>query len=402
MRFSTKEPGLVFSSVVHAALLLVALVGFSTSKPFEDHAESIPVEIVNERELHQITRGERNAKQAEPKPRADRIAELDEKKPPVPLAQREVEAPAAPPPRPKPEPATDEAEKQAEAAARQAAQAEQARQAAEAARRAAAAEAARQAAAAAAAEKAKQAAEEQRLLEEERAEAAERARKEAEAKKLAEAKKAAEEKARKEAEAKVLKEKIEREEAEEKAREAAEARKLAEAKRAAEAKKAAEEKKRKDEEAKRLAAAQAQQEQNRFNPTDIRRLLDNKQTPSSTGSTGPQVNRQANLGTQSGNAPRLNPSQREALGEWFRQQIERCFSAPPGSAAGGDTRVLVSLDAAGNVTGAPRFQSGNRAFGDALSRAIRSCAPYNVPNQFKAFFAEWREIDLGFNPQDFM
>ncbi|MFX5994728.1 hypothetical protein ABTF10_18775, partial [Acinetobacter baumannii] len=87
-------------SVAHAALFVFALIGFSQARPFADHEEATPVEVISESDLRQMTRGERDAKAVVPdaQSKVDRVAEQVERKQDAPIAQRDVEAPAGPPP----------------------------------------------------------------------------------------------------------------------------------------------------------------------------------------------------------------------------------------------------------------------------------------------------------------
>lgn len=419
---------MIFSSVAHAALFAVALAGFSQPRTFEEYQEAVPVEIVNENELRQMMRGERNAPKPLPTPqqKADRVAETSERKPDAPLAKQEVEVP--PPPqrdlaaekaaqeKAAQEKAAQQDKEEQERAVREAraAEAQKQREAAEKQRvaslAAAAAEKARQAAAekarAEAEAKKEEEAEERREAELERARKQEEARKAAETKRIADEKRAAEEKKRKDAQA--LKEKLEREaeEAEErkqaeldKQKKAEEARKAAEAKKIADAKRAADEKVRRDAEA-RQQAARAQSEQKSFDPSDIQKLLHNKQRAATTGSTGPQPQQQASLGTHTGSAAKLNPSQREALIGILREQMGKCMSVPPGSNPNARPSLRVALNPDGSLAGAPALASGDQALGQAALRAIRACAPYRIPAKFAEFYGDWRSLLVTIDASD--
>lgn len=417
MRFNRSEPGIVFSGAAHAALFVAAFIGFSQPKQFADYEEAIPVDFVSESDLRQMTRGERDAKKVieNAQQKADRVADKTERKQDAPIAQRDVEAPAGPPPA-KEKAEAEAAEKKAaedkaradaearakveaevkakadaEAKARAAEQAERTRQAAAAA--AAAAEQARQ-------EKARQeAAQKAAEAEQERKEAEELRQRKAE-----ETKKAAAEKARREAEAQALRERIEREkkEAEElKAAEAAKAHKAAEAKRHAEerAKKAAEAKAKREAEAK-AAAAQREAERKQFNPTDIAKLLANKQQAQSTGSTGAQQQRQASLGSPTSSAPKLSPSDRESLIGYLQAKMRDCVSVPPGSNRNARPEIRVLLTKDGALAAPPALVGGDRAVGEAAVRGIRACAPYRIPDRFMAQYEEWRSLLITIDASD--
>ena len=98
LRFNSAEPGVIVSGGVHIALLLATLVAFAETRSLPDAQESVPVDIITDQQFNEITKGEKEAKKPAPTPtRADRKAEVEEKKPPV---QREakLDIPTPPPP----------------------------------------------------------------------------------------------------------------------------------------------------------------------------------------------------------------------------------------------------------------------------------------------------------------
>lgn len=110
MRVSRSEPGFVVSSVVHAGLLLAALVLFSDAGKFDDAQEMIPIDVVTDSQLNQIMKGEKTARDIKPAPRVDKIAAETETKPHTPLAEAKKDVPTpAPPMRRLPEPGADDA-----------------------------------------------------------------------------------------------------------------------------------------------------------------------------------------------------------------------------------------------------------------------------------------------------
>jgi hypothetical protein len=98
MAVSAREPGLIVSGAVHAALLAATLVAFSDDAKFADAQESVPVEVVTDQQFNQIMKGEQSAKAPQPRPRVDREAEKAEQKPTPPLAEARKDTPAPPPP----------------------------------------------------------------------------------------------------------------------------------------------------------------------------------------------------------------------------------------------------------------------------------------------------------------
>ncbi|MDJ1158241.1 cell envelope biogenesis protein TolA [Chelatococcus sp. SYSU_G07232] len=352
IRFSRQEPGLVVSGIGHAAILVAGLVAFASAPPFQDHEEAVAVDVVSESDLRAMTKGERTAKEVkpEPKPRADKLAEVAEEKPapadskrdvPTPPARREVQAPqedkqAAPPQppqrpeppkqeakaEPKPEPPRPDPPKEAEAKP-----------------------------------------EPPKRPEPPKPEEKPEPRK-------AEPKPEPRPEPKREDIAKLL----ERE---------------------------------KQEEAKKAAAKPVEPER-KFNPADIAKLLESKDKAQSTGSTGREVNRTASLGTPTGNAPKLSLSQRDALGNLLKEQLASCWSPPMGAAnANAKPQVRMKLNQDGSLMAEPVVanSSGDPAFrtlADSALRAVRRCAPFRIPPQYMPYYADWRDWNVTFDPKEFL
>jgi colicin import membrane protein len=368
LKFSTSEPGFWVSGVAHAALLTAAMIGLSSVAEFPEAQEGIPVEVITDAQLSQITKGETNAKAPQAKPRAERVADKTELKdpgedkrdapaPPKRPAEMKVadkeEPVAAQPPPPAP-PTRSQEEKAAEA----------------------------------------KAVEEKKLQEKaeaeaiEKAKAAEQAKIEAEAKAKAEA----EAKAKAEAEAKKI--------AEAKAKAKAEA--DAKAKAEAEAKKLAEAKAKEEAEAKARKEAQLAK---KLDMGDLKQFLDSKDRSQSTGATGAEVQKTAALGTATGSAAKLTPSLRDALIGILVSQIERCYSAPIAASGGQVTAPVldIRLNQDGSLSTEPRvLQAGSsstdRAVADAAVRAIRKCRQFEIPAKFVPYYADWKILNVQFDP----
>jgi len=366
--FNPSEPGFWISGVAHAALLTAALIGLPYASEFPEAQEGIPVEVITDNQFSQITKGETDAKavQPTPKPRADRVAEKTEQRAPgedkldtpappkrpedMKVAEKEEAAPAAPPPPPLP-PVKSAEQKAAEAKAE----------------------------------------EERKIAEKAEAEAIERAKAAEQAKAEAEARAKAEAKAKAEAEAKRV--------AEQKAKEKAEAE--AKAKAEAEAKKIAEAKAKAEAEAKARKEAQVAK---KLDMGDLKQFLDNKQKSQSSGATGAEVQKTASLGTATGTAAKLNPSQRDALMGILQEQIQRCYTAPI-SASGTDATppmLDIRLNQDGSLASEPTVlragsSSTDQAVANAALRAVRRCAPYRVPAQYMQFYSDWKILNVQFD-----
>ena len=88
--------GYYVSATVHAALLVVALVGFADAKKFDDAQESVPVEMVTQQQLNEIMKGDKTAKEAKPAPKAQKVADVAETKPDSPTPEAKVDVPVPP------------------------------------------------------------------------------------------------------------------------------------------------------------------------------------------------------------------------------------------------------------------------------------------------------------------
>ena len=390
---------MLVSALGHTTALVVGLLAFSSPAPLPEHQEAIAVELVDPNALNQITRGERNAQKVEEKPipRAERQSDVVERKeageakadnpaPPTrPPEQKTADdnaaaplPPARPVEQPKPEAKPPEPVKppqKSEAAAAQ--EAEQKRQ-----------ELAKLAEDAEIASKAKQA--------EEQAKAAAKAKAEADA-----------QQAKAKADAKAKAEALAKAEADQAAKEQAEAAAKAKAEAVQKAKLAAEAKAKQEAEAK--AKKEAQIAKN-FNATDIERLLQSKEKAQSTGSSAPQVNRTASLGTQTGSSQKLSPSLKAQLIGIIQDQLLKCWNVPIALAnAHGNANVVptvrMKLNTDGSLAAEPGVinRSADPLFQVAASSALtatRRCAPLRIPAQFAAYYDDWRDVVVNFDARD--
>lgn len=388
--FVKREPGLVASSAGHAAILVAGLVAFSAAAPFADQQESVAVELMSSSEFGAMMRGDKSAKDVkpDPKPRADKVADVAEEKPLPGEAQRDVPAPPArpqvlpdpkvadtPPPsqqakvEPKPEPPKVEPPK---------------------------------------VEPPKPTPKPEPVkVEPPRPELKPEPVKEAEPKpeppKRPEPVKQAETKPepKKVEPPKPEPAKPEPKKAEEPKKPEPKREDLAKLIESSEAK------------AKPAASKPAEQD-SKFNPNDIQKLLQSKEKAQNAGSTGREVNRTASAGTRTGagtsntNSPKLSMAQKDAIGRLLKEQIQRCFSAPPGiDQVKVAPIVRVELSADGSLAAAPKVANssddpGFRSYAESLRRAVLRCAPYHIPAQYAPFMNDWRDLNIVADPQDFL
>lgn len=449
------RPGLWVSGAAHAGILLAALVSF-TGEKLPDADEGIPVEVITDNQLSEMTKGQVQASkvQPDPKPRADRVADTRQERDPgeakqdapappkrpaeMKVAEEETQAPPPPPLRtaevkpdanvPPPPSRSDlakaEAAKAAQAEAKAAAQAEKAAEAK-------AAEAKAAEAKEAALEKAEKLAEQKEAEAIERAkverakadaakaEAAKAAKAQADAKtKLAAMAKAkaddAREKAEAEAEAKAALDARMKAVADARAKAQADAKAAAEARAEAERRQEIADAKAKavaDSKAKADAEAKARKQAelaSKFSAGDIRQLLASKAPSQSSGATGREVQRTASLGTATGASQRLNPSQRDQLVGLISEQLHRCWQVPIAAQSADKPpipTVRVKLNQDGTLAGDPVVTNTSpdplfRTVADSATRATRRCAPLRIPAQFMPFYADWHDLVVNFDPRD--
>jgi colicin import membrane protein len=369
LKFNTSEPGFWISGVAHAALLVGAMFALSSVSEFPEAEEGIPVEVITDNQLSQITKGVKTAKEVQPtpRPRVDRVADKVEERDPgedkrdapappkrpeeMKVADKEEPVIAQPPPLPPP-PKPSEVEAKAKA--------EEAR----------------------------------KMIEKAEAEAIEQA-------------KAAEAKAQAEAEAQAKAEARAKAEAEAKAKAVADAKAKAKAEAEAQAKAEAEAKKIAEAKAKTEAEAKARKEAElakKLDMGDLKQFLQNKEKNQSSGATGAEVQKTASLGTATGSAAKLNPSQRDALMGLLRDQIQRCYQAPISASNGDATAPMldIRLNQDGSLASDPTLMragsnSTDRAVADAALRAVRRCAPYRVPAQFAPYYTDWKTLNVQFD-----
>lgn len=420
--FSRREPGALVSLGLHVSALVLALYSFSSAKPFDPATESVPVDVVSEKEFSDMMKGEKTAqKQPEPMRRVDRVAETKEDKDPG-QAKKDVDAPPpkaaeAPPPKPeplplpptppqrmasvvpppplrvappvkapaaKPEPDEEEDDPQAEIIKQKQIKAAEEKKAEE-----------------------KRKLDEKLKAEQKAAEDAKARDDKAKADAKAREDKAREAKAQADAKQKL----IEKLEAEEEAKEKVEeAKKLAEAKAkaAAEAKAkadaAAKAKAVADAKARAEAKAKADADADKLNNAIRNRLLTSREAPSSTGSTGAAPSSQASLGAPSASGRRLSPSDRAQLIGMLTEQMNRCISYS-GSAPKLGPQITFTLQRDGSIAGGVNLaNSGSepsfRPFSEAAMRALRNCQPYRIPARFLDTYDEWKNVRLNIDTSD--
>ena len=204
--------------------------------------------------------------------------------------------------------------------------------------------------------------------------------------------------------------------AEAKAKAEADAKAKADADAKAKAKAEADAKAKADAEAKKLAEAKAKAEAEakarkeaevakKLDFGDIKQLLANKEKNQSTGATGTEVQKTASLGTQTGTAAKLTRAWKTRC-EGFSRNRSRSATARRRSdwwqAPHRRFSTSSSTPTARSRPNRASCKSGSssldRAVADAALRAVRRCAPYNIPAKFAPYYSSWKHWNMHFDP----
>ncbi len=431
--FSTAEPGLPLSAAGHVLLFAVGLIGFTGQPPrFDELQEAVPVEVVTEQQLRELTKGEQQAKEAlpnaplraeikaetrkenDPGQAKQDVASLNAPKPQEATRQAEPPKPVEPPkpaeppraatpplpPLPQPIPAEPQpkpAEPPRAATPPLPPLPQPIPQAA-----AKPAPAKRPAPAEADEEDDEREAEVIRQKKVKLPEKPPEPRPDliarlVEDQKRADAKRAADDKRREEARAEAAERKAEE------ARQTAADKKTADAKREdarkAEAAKQAEE----DRKRREALASQPQMDADAIR----RKLFASREAPASAGASAPQVSPRASAGTPAASGAKLSPSDREALAGMLRDQMQRCWSINVAAAPATRPVIRVQLNADGTLSGAPVLVNSSadpnfRPVAESGIRAIRQCGPYRIPPRFAAFHNDWKTLNVQLDPSDLL
>lgn len=372
-----RNPGFLVSSSVHAALLVVALIGFSRAPELADAQETVPVEMVTDQEFNQIMKGDKTAKEVKPKQKADKIADISETKPrpPVAEAKRDVPTPPSPlkrmpdpgeddkpeqkpeqaavqpPPRPTPEPPKPlpKAEPKPEPKPEPKVEAK--------------------------ADPEKPPPEDAEALE---PKPVPRPKIDPKIDPKPEAKTAPEPK---------------KPEPQFKPDQVA---KLLERDKQKEAQKPASKPKSGDE---------TTEPQRKFDLSDISKLL-SKEAPQRKAATGQELQQLASLGTPTANAPKMSPSLMAAIDGYLLDRYRECWAYTPlGVAPAYVAQIRIHFQNDGSLSAEPQLLNPSadptqRIVAETAMRAVKRCNPLHMPAQYQAYYDYWKSRVIGFNPRE--
>ena len=113
---------------------------------------------------------------------------------------------------------------------------------------------------------------------------------------------------------------------------------------------------------------------------------------------------QASLGSERTTGTKLSRSQLGEIQGLLNEQMRRCYSVPAGGAEPDALKVSIKIqfDPSGGLVGPPEVIRGGGGSGaeriaaEAAVRAIRRCAPFNLPSEMYA--GGWEVTTLNFDP----
>lgn len=141
-----------------------------------------------------------------------------------------------------------------------------------------------------------------------------------------------------------------------------------------------------------------------FNASSIEKLLQSKEAPQKSASRASDASSKSNAGTETGSAQKLSVTLRDQLSGMIRDQLQRCWS-PPAWVTGAEKLrpvIQIRLDEGGALMGQPVVVSPSsdipmRAMEESAVRAVQKCTPLKIPQQFRSYYSDWKDISITFD-----
>ncbi len=145
-------------------------------------------------------------------------------------------------------------------------------------------------------------------------------------------------------------------------------------------------------------------DQKAFDPTDISKIL-NAQPAGAPPSTGKTLSKTASRGATTGNAPKMSPTQSDALDGLLADQFKQCWSYLGLDHGHYIPEIKVSYAEDGSLQSEPQLLNrpsdpNARSLAESALRAVRQCNPLHIPAQFSPFYDQWRSRILRFDPAE--
>lgn len=141
---------------------------------------------------------------------------------------------------------------------------------------------------------------------------------------------------------------------------------------------------------------------------DISKFL-SKDKPQNTGSTGKVASAEPAAGTATASAAKMSPNLKAQLNGWLKDKYHACWSLPITLPTGSKyvPKIQVTFNSDGSLAGAPRLANppADPAFNSLAASAKAAvmnpdCNPLKIPPHFQAFFNEWKDSTISFDPED--
>ena len=141
---------------------------------------------------------------------------------------------------------------------------------------------------------------------------------------------------------------------------------------------------------------------------DINKLL-SKDTPQSQGATGRQLSPTATAGTATASSDKMSPSLSAQLNGYLKDKYHVCWNLPITLPTGAKyvPMIRVSFGPDGSLISPPQLTNppADLAFNALAKSALDAvknpeCNPMKIPPHFQAFYNEWKNSVISFDPED--
>jgi len=145
-----------------------------------------------------------------------------------------------------------------------------------------------------------------------------------------------------------------------------------------------------------------------FNVADINKLL-SKEPAQSQGSTGRQISATATAGTTTASSDKMSPSLSAQLNGYLKDKYHICWNLPLTLPTGAKyvPMIRVSFNPDGSLASPPQLSNppADAAFNALAKSALdavknQDCNPMKIPPHFQAFYNDWKNSVISFDPED--
>ena len=142
----------------------------------------------------------------------------------------------------------------------------------------------------------------------------------------------------------------------------------------------------------------------RFNPADVRNAI-SRERPQQRAAAAPQPSQTAALGSPTARAERMSPSMWGQLDGYLQEQYRTCWNKFGFDGQTYIPQIRVLFNADGGLAAEPVLvnapgDTAEKALADSAMRAVRRCDPIKIPPQYAPYHAQWKARTLRFDPQE--